>query len=96
MIDTLYGVEVAQENKLFFTGDAADGSCKLVVKLVLGARCRRECPGGHVDEGDRAVVLRRRVRSRCCLVLLTFCGPSETPVSIIRMFQQPSFRADFF
>ncbi|CAE1257844.1 NAGLT1 [Acanthosepion pharaonis] len=39
--------------KLFLSGDTADGGCQLVIKLVLGVQCGRECRGIHTDEGDR-------------------------------------------
>lgn len=54
MNSTHSGVEVTQENKLFLAGDAADGGCELVVKLVLAVQCGRKCQGIHADEGDRA------------------------------------------
>ena len=61
------GIEVAQENKLFIVGDAADDGCEILVELVfciisdvadmVGAFTLTRVTGP-------AVVLSRRVRSR--------------------------------
>lgn len=39
---------------MFISGDTVDGVCQLVVKLVLGVLCGRECRCKHADEVDRS------------------------------------------
>ena len=48
------GIEVAQENKLFIFGDAADDGCDIPVELIFNIRCCGHCRCIHADTGDWA------------------------------------------
>ena len=48
------GIEVAQENKLFIVGDAADDGCEVIVELVIFIRCCGHFSGIDADKGDWA------------------------------------------
>ena len=54
VICTHSGIEVAQENKLFIVGDAADDGCEVLVELVFCIRCCGHCRGIHADNGEWA------------------------------------------
>ena len=49
-----YGIEVAQENKLFIVGDSADDGCEVLVELVFCIRCCGHCMGIHADKVELA------------------------------------------
>ena len=54
MICAHSGIEVAQENKLFIVGDAADDGCEDLVELVFCMQCCGHCSGIHADKSDWA------------------------------------------
>ena len=60
------GIEVAQENKLFIVGDAADDGCEVLVELIFYIRCCGHCRCIHklTRVTGPVVVLSRRVKSR--------------------------------
>ena len=48
------GIEVAQQNKLFIVGDAADDGCEVLVELIFCISCCGHCRGINADKSDWA------------------------------------------